>query len=638
MSRPDSLPVGPFNEGLNTLDPPGSLRKTQLALCQNWNLDPFGILIKRFGSSFYGSSPAKLSGDNAIKFLRRYYKTSGTKELIGIANGIISKGNDGTGAWTPIAPPAAWTGSTSRLHDSFIYKNRLYILGGSYPTRYNGTDLLATGHFQHVAAGWSAAQVAGLIPDGTYKYMITEVQGDLGEGGYTAGTGEKSVVVAGGPRQVNFTVLDVAPAAVGGTFKQVWRTKIGGTLYYKLPDGLISTGATTYNDNNIDGSLTELYIQVTAPPTDATFAVVGADDRVYYFGMGSGNESVCQVSDVGFPDRIVSNLFFSISAGDGHPITGAGLVQNGIVFFKQDSMWLWQGVGFGLIVLKPKLGCRARFSIVQLPDGINFLSQYGETYFYDGVNLENIGRGVKNEFDGQTASSSSNIVAAYDPIALKYLIAYDYKVLAGYNTRVLEYDLTGKKWDGPHLNNNNYNVSYFSIWDSLDDQGEVYWGEALAANGSYVYKKNLTKFVDRFGLSTLNLGLGLGLGASYESVARTGVYFFESIGEKKFFKVFGRAKISSGTKIQVRIYGDDESSYSYAELFIAQLVGTNDLIWNTGLWGTNNWGGQVIAVAEDTYPPSARGRRPTIEIRDLSATTLTKIESLDILTLTLTPK
>lgn len=627
--------IGPFPKGTNTFDPPGSIERDQLASCTNWNLDPFGILYKRPGSIAYGNAPAKLSGNFPFRFLRRYYKPSaGLKQLIGIANGIIAAGNDTTGAWTPIAPPGGWSGAVNNLHDSFIYKGRLYILGGTYPVRYDGTNLLATGHFLHNSTGWVATPGAGVIPDGTYKYIITSVQGDLGEGGYSTVNGIKTVVLAGGPHNVAFTVIDVAPGSAGATNKQVWRTHKDGSIFFKLPDGLIAAGATTYTDNNLDTALTEEYVSVSPPPTDAIYAIVGADDRVYYFGMGSGNESIVQVSDVGFPDRIVDNLFFSVSAGDGHKVIGAGLVPNGIAFLKQDSMWMWQGVGFGIEIIKPKIGCRARFSIVQLPDGFAFLSQFGEVHFFDGINMEEVGRVVKDQFANQTENSSLTIMAAYDPTTLRYLIAYDYLVANGFNNRLLEFDTVGKKWDGPHYNGSNMGIGYISIWDSSDDLGEVYYGESNGANGSYVYKRTPSIFVDRQGIVALNAGAG----ATYESVARTGVYFFDTVGEKKFFKVYCRAKINSGTTIQVRVISDDETSYSIAELFLATVSGANNLLWGVGLWGINNWAGSIISVADNSFPPTARGRRPTFEIRDLSAKTLTKIESLDILTLILEPK
>lgn len=604
--------VGPFPEGINLIDPIGQLSDKELSLSKNWRLDPLGDLVKRPGFGGYGSAPAKINGDFPVKLVARYYKSGGNKETLAIANQTFKKGDDGTGAWTNIAL-GGWSADATRLHDYFIYKDYFYLLGGSFPVRYNGTDLLAAGHYQHVAAGWSAAQVAGAIPDGTYKYMMTSIEGDRGEGGYTAGTGEKTVVVSGGPRQVNFTVLDSAPAAYGATGKQLWRTKIGGSIYYKL--AILAAGATTYSDNATDGDLIDAYEDVAAPPASAKYAIVGDDDRVYYWGMGSGNESIVQVSDVGFPDRIVDNLFIGVAPGDGDEVVGAAKVPSGIVFLKQNSMWLHKGIGFGLELLSDKIGCRARFSIVSVPGGFVFLSQEGEVYFYDGVNFDLIGRKVKPQFINQNESSSALIAAVYHDY--RYIISYDYRVNKGYNWRELEYDFVGRKWDGPHENLERLTASYFSVWDSQGDSNQLLWGEANGSNGSYIYKREEGTYTDN--------------GVKSEAIARSGCKYFGSIGEKKFFKVFGRGMVSSDCRIEVRILEDDGSAFTSAFLF-SQIVSANTLIWGIGNWGAKVWGGSSLSVSEDTFDISARGRKPVIEITDGGTATEAKLEALTLLT------
>lgn len=624
------MELGPFTDGVNLVDPPTKLSLKELSRCLNWRMGVRGEFYKRPGHGNYGSAPAKINGDNLVNLLVRYYKADGTKQLIAAAGGKLRLGNDSTGAWVdiPIDGNPANNMEATKLVDWIVYKDRLYIADGVKPQRWNTVDNIYAGHFVHAAPTLAPGTAGSLTPSSTYKYFVTSVAGDMGEGPKGA---EASIVLGAGQDEVDLSAMAAAPAKHGETFKRIYRTKANGSLFYFLAE--IPSATTISNDILADTALGEEFIPTVIPPANARFVIIGHDERAYWFGMSGVDASLVRVSEVGFPDRIVNNGsdgFFTVANNDGDIITGGGLTPGGIVFFKRSSIWLSRGYGYGLINIQPKdkrgpgVGSVAPFSIVSTPIGLIFLSQRGEIYLFDGTNTYEIGRTVASEFADMPTLSMARIVAGYHDY--RYILHYDYKGSKGYNWKTLEYDTIGKKWEGPHENGLFYTPSYLSIWDSELDKGELAWGEARAATGSYVYIRSKTTKTDR--------------GNKFRSDARTGALPLARLGDVVTTKLVVNAEVSADVALTAS-HIDKQGVKDSVELttpisFTASKLGGTDSLGGPGaVLPLFKLGGRYEDILEGSFGPAARSRTPMYEISDNGTATEVRINVMELLAETL---
>lgn len=625
------IELGPYTEGVNLVDPPVKLSPHELSLCKNWRTGIRGDLYKRPGHDNYGSSPAKINGDNLVNLLLRYYRADGTKRLIGAAGGKLRFGTDSTGAWTAISIDGTdETMSAANLCDWMVYKNRLYITDGVKPQRYNNADDIYAGHFIHVAPTESSQATNGALTQlGVYKYMVTGVTGDMGEGPQGS---VLTVTLTGSNDEVNLATISDAASKHEETSKKLWRTKAGGSIFFFLAP--IANGVTTYNDKISDVVLEGQgeFVPTHIPPATSRFVLMGHDDRAYWFGMtAAGSQSLVEVSDVGFPDRILdgSASFFTVANNDGDILTGGGLVPGGIVFFKRNSMWLSRAFGFGLINIQPRekrgsgVGTTAPFSVVSTPIGLIFLSQRGEIYLFDGTNISEIGRKIASEFRGMTESSMAKVVACYHDY--RYIISYDWRGNKGYNWKTLEYDTRANKWDGPHENGNFFNPSYYSVWDSVLDKGELYWGESRAAAGSFVYGRSEGSKLDR--------------GNKFLATKRTGQIPLGKLGEVKSTKAFVDAEFYSDAALAITHI--NELGVRTGTLLNSPITAAASK-WNDGSnlgpgAPVAKFGGITSTVLEGSLEP-CRSRKPMFEITDSGTGVDARIGAETILVEVLAPK
>jgi hypothetical protein len=609
-----SVSLGPYRSGVNLVDPSALLEKDEASICQNFRLGIQGGFYKRPGHAEYGSSPAKINGNALVTLVARFYRSGGTKELLGAAGGKLKKGNDATGAWTPINidGDAGNSMSSVNLADSMVYKNRIYIADGVKPHRYNGTDDVYAGHFIHAAPTTAPGLSGALTPNSTYKYFITSVTADMGEG--PAGA-IATQAISGGEDQIDLSVILAAPARHEEVSKRIYRTEADGDLYFLLTE--IPTGTTDYSDLIADSNLGSEHVPTHIPPADARFCIIGHDDRAYWFGRAGANASLVDVSEVGFPDRIINADFFSVANNDGDILTGGGLVPGGLVFLKRSSMWLLRAFGFGLINIQPKdkraqgAGTTSPFSVVYTPAGLIFLSQRGEIYKFDGTNLSEIGRRIATEFYGMSETSLGYVVACYHDY--RYIVSYDWRSQKGYNWKTLEYDIRTGKWEGPHENGVFYTPSYYSVWDSVRDKGELYWGESRASTGSYVYGRSEFSKTDR--------------GTKFLSRLRSGALPIAELGEFKTTKAFIHGTVSVDASLSIT-HIDETGTRLKTNLGVTSPVTAGK--YNISKYNQAKYGGIPVQVLEASIL-GARARTPTYEISDGGTATEVNITLIKLL-------
>lgn len=606
--------LGPFTGGVNLVDSLSKIEPNELVVCKNIRIGLKGNYYKRPGSDKYGTAHDSINGNNLVNLLLRYYKSDGSRKLIGAAGGKLRYGDDVAGTWTPISINDVDANmATTFLCDWMVYKDRLYISDGTAVQRYNGTHNLYAGGFTHVAPTLAEAS-GGSIEAGTYKYFVTSVAGNMGEGPQGAiGT----IAVTGSGNQINLTGMAAADAKYEETTKKIYRTKADGSVYYFIAE--IATGTTTYNDTTADSLLSTEYIPAIVPPADSKYCIMGHDERAYWFGSSGANASLVRVSDVGFPDRVINNGtdgFFTVANNDGDILTGAGLVPGGIIFFKKTSCWLSRAFGYGLINIQPRekkgagLGTVSPHSIVTTPIGLFWLSQQGKVYRFDGTNLDDeVGIKVAPEFLGMTDASLGRVVACFHDN--RYIISYDFRGSKGYNWKTLEYDIMGRKWEGPHENSDQYTPSYYSVWDSQIDKGELYFGEGNSANGSKVYGRNQFSKLDK--------------GATkFIGTMRTGRVRNAGSGKLRTVKAYVDADVSGDTYLElshINQSGDsDKVTLNISVPFEAHRLGplpASQLAFQFVLGpGGSKLGGNKSDILEGSFGANARGALPQYELTD----------------------
>lgn len=587
------LPLGPFTGGINLVD--RNLGPNDLEFSNNWELDPLGIPSKRVGYGPIGSATNQLNGANPIQFLRRYYREDGTKITIGAAGGHLKTLNDVTGIWSSALSTAM---HATNLYDSFTYKDYLFITDGTQPKRWNGTYFKDAKHFVHTVTGWTLTPGTSGLMNGTgasvvYQYKMCSVEGVRGEGPPSAA---KSVTLTSAQNSVALTTLDSADVSNEATFKNLYRTKANGSIFYFVAQ--LAAGATNYTDVLADSALGEELIVVHNPAADNRYAFVGADERTYWFGRSGINASLVEVSDVGFPERIIDGSsavdpeFMAIDNNNSGALTGGCVIPGGMLFFKNNSTWLCRAFGLGVLPVSKNVGTSSRFSIVSVPGGAIWLGTDGQicSYINGQLDAEIIGRKVKPEFTGYTAAVAARVFARY--YKRKYRIFYDPKGSKGYNVSRLDYDTLGKKWDGPHSNSNVYAFSYIATVDEAKDGDKLLLG---FATNSYVYQQIPTHSTDN----------GTIIVASY----RTGQTPGRNV--KIIYKIFKKGKYSSGAEISVVVISEDGSFSTLLDT--VGVVATNPLYWNVGTWNNFNWSGSVPGELESGFYICPKGTRIQVE-------------------------
>jgi hypothetical protein len=214
----------------------------------------------------------------------------------------------------------------------------------------------------------------------------------------------------------------------------------------------------------------------------------------------------------------------------------------------------------------------------------------------------------------------SKVMACYHDY--RYIISYDPRGSKGYNWKTLEYDVRTGKWEGPHYNGILYTPSYYAVFDTVLDRGELYWGEARAAGGSYVYGR--TEFT--------NTDRGDKFLSSFKYQLPTG-----ADGDIKTRKIFILGQVSNDATL---------SATHENEAGVRDKVSLNTASNITGSKfndGSNlgpgapvfKFGGKTTQVFEGSFGAAARASLATIEISDGGTSTSTALRDISMLIETL---
>ncbi len=203
--------------------------------------------------------------------------------------------------------------------------------------------------------------------------------------------------------------------------------------------------------------------------------IVFRKDRLY--GAGSPSEpNRLYFTDTGDPSIWnTSSNYIDIRENDGDVITGILPLQDYLVIYKRNSIWLLSGTAnssFFLTQVSSSIGCNASKSLVAYENVHYFLDNTG-VYQFNSSQLLNISEKVQPEIDSIPKNSFANAVGVI--YKRQYLLSYT-KEGENYNNTILILDLRLLAW----ALWSNLNISSFTLWDGGDDELEIFAGDSSA--------------------------------------------------------------------------------------------------------------------------------------------------------------
>lgn len=268
----------------------------------------------------------------------------------------------------------------------------------------------------------------GSMANGLYAYVaVWSFRDKEGRVTYSRTSEPASVVTAGGNGNINIDVT--VPTAHSATDTQctvhLYRTAVGGTIYYLVESRLVTSTVTTpqgtvfesFTDSLADATLITRPQLYRAPGTSGTALdrcnplssrhIVRHKDRVFYAHESTVFYSSFEVD--GEQPWFSPGFSFEVPGGTG-PITGLASMDGVLVIFKRDGVWAVDGEGppenggTGTEFSEPrrfniKFGCVDPRSVVQIPEGIAYKSERG---------IELLTRGYKNVWIGEKVQATVN--------------------------------------------------------------------------------------------------------------------------------------------------------------------------------------------------------------------------------------
>jgi len=462
------------------------------------------------------------------------------------------------------------TGSTINFSSENKFQNvelGQLIIAGGVPSSYDGA--LITEHGFHIYpenVSCVTMTTTGFLAPGTYQYTVCyEWTDNLGELHRSAPSIPVTQVVPAGT-STNKNTLTIPTLRI--TQKQnvrivVYRTEANGTQFYQVSSvasptfNSTTTDTVTFADTLADASIignTLLYttggvLENIAPPA-ASF-VVAYKNRIILSGLEDPLEfwyskTRGKNSPVEFSDFLVGRV-----NSDGGPITGLGVMDNYVLFFKNSAIYAFAGEGpnsLGTqsdyqepVLVTTDTGCSNQNSIISTPDGLTFKSPKGIYLLNRSLQVSYIGAPVENNNDKLLTAASS--------IPKKNQIRF-----VTNDDTALVYDYYFQQW-GTFTN---HTAEDTAVWKDtfvmLRPSGEV-WVEAdhFKDNNLFIPMKITTAWIATAGVKGFQRIYRMAFLGEYKSPHKMDV----SIGYdyNPYFQQFGQVDIDS--KYVISAYGDD---------------------------------------------------------------------------------
>lgn len=431
--------------GLNLLTSQTEIKPNELSEAVDIMLVEDGkVQCPRTGQSYYGdSSGSKITG------LFPYYKSDGTRQLLRMAGTTLQIKNGDT--WDNVS---GHTYTTTLDTEGVTAYDRLYLVNGTdVLTYYDGSTITEFAEISSPNA--PTVTRTGTTGSYTFSYKVTAV----------TAVGETPPSDAGSD-DLNQSTLDstnymsVSWSAVTDAIGYNLYGRKDGKWYFMLY--LEGNGSTSYVDK---GAITPQ--ELFTPPEGNTTG----GPRAKYIAVF--RDSLCLLGDPDNPSRLYYSAggdlindftvgsgggFIDISKNDGQLGTGLKIFKNGLICFKEGSIYRFTFETSGLPSITQEsaaVGCVAPRSIVVVENDIFFsagergIFSLGnkEGFAFDVIRTDEISAKVRPIIQSVEPTRRSKMAAIYSTVSNHNLVIFAYTPAGGtYNSRALVYDRERFAW------------------------------------------------------------------------------------------------------------------------------------------------------------------------------------------------
>lgn len=306
------------------------------------------------------------------------------------------------------------------------------VIGGGLVTSYDGALISEHGfHFFPENFSTSSATTGGFMSDGTYQYEFCyEWTDNLGELHRSAPSLPFTVVLSGGTttQKVTITIPTLRITQKQNVRLVGYRTQTTGTSFFQVTSITSPTfNVTTADSVNFDDTLADATIASGIPlyttggvleniaPPAASF-IASYKNRIFLAGLEDPYEFwYSKVRNKGEAIQFSDFLTGRVNQ-EGGPITGLGVMDNYVIFFKQNSIYAISGEGpnsLGTqndfqepVLITSDTGCSNQNSICSTPNGLTFKSPKGIYLINRSLQVSYIGAPVEDYNDKLLTASS----------------------------------------------------------------------------------------------------------------------------------------------------------------------------------------------------------------------------------------
>lgn len=465
-------------------------------------------------------------------------------QMVNVAGGVTSL----------TLPTGVTMSSTRRTRFAVIEGSVVAVYGPSVNLRIDvvsGTvstmSLIAPSGVPTVGAGSAGALT------GVYSYKITFAQMDGGVVISESPLTGASANVTVSSQKISLSGIPVSTAA-SVTARRIYRTTAGGSVYF-LADTLTDNTTTTYTDNTPDAGLatvaapTDLGNPAGTTTSDYLSEIVAWGDRLW--ATSSGDPDLAFYSGV--------NKFYAWNALQFLAANPIGQNSTGIVAFlprrselgiaKKTGLWKVTGTGsttFQCQQFWHGVGVKAPESVVVVEDTVYWLAENG-VYAWGPDGIGRISERVSPWFTSDTYFNRAlfeQAFARWNPRENTYELHLAAPT-SGVLDRWVSYDLTQRRWLGPHKTD-----AFTPSCGGMVEMSAGVWRSLIGSTSGHLYLCNDGTFAD--GTSAI------------ETRVRTA---WHSGGVPELSKVFGKLVMytgveSSGTLIITPYVGGTDAAAS----------------------------------------------------------------------------
>jgi|TARA_Y100000310_G_scaffold292578_1_gene321454 hypothetical protein len=360
---------------------------------KNFLVDDEGTLKSRPGRAKRNGTA--ISGTPDVLSLFRYYHSDdSTVKLIASAGTDIWLGAE----TTPFNFTSLETSLTSNVKWRFVqFRDKVFGCNGTDSNwKYDGTNAIVMGVEVPNAPAVAIGASTGLTGD--YYYKVSWQVDSYEEGDASVAS---SLIQ---PSNEDITVTKPTNTPEGDvTDWIIYRTKAGGSLYYKVASVAIGTG--TYTDSTTDANLdtaSEAPTDNNVPPVNADFIAL----HHRYVFLVDKDTSRIYFSKQDYPETYPAANYFDVMEKDGENLNGIISSQGGLWLFKKNNLYLLSGndtTDFGIPTNSyTHYGCYAADSIKDCTlQGMNVILYLHKTgvRMWNGASSQLVSRKIQTTID-----------------------------------------------------------------------------------------------------------------------------------------------------------------------------------------------------------------------------------------------